>query len=132
MASRIVPEGGWSNLKPARTPRIQKPSHLSFIKGLPCACCLAGGHVVQADDPMHIRTASALHGKQETGGGRKSDDRWTLPGCRAHHDKQHSMSELNFWKMFNIDPFLLALTLWGLTGDGFAAIEVIRLHTRGG
>jgi hypothetical protein len=131
MASRIVPEGGWSNrLKPIKTPRVQKRAHLDFIKSLPCVCCATKGVLRMADDPAHIRTESRLHGKEETGGGRKPSDRWCLPLCRAHHDAQHSMSEANFWKMFGIDHFLLALVLWGLTGDDHAAVEVIRLHAR--
>lgn len=133
MAARIVPEGGWgSRLKPERTPRVQKRSHLDFIKRLPCVCCLAGGTFRQADDPMHIRAERREFGKEETGGQQKPDDRWTLPGCREHHDKQHAMNEMNFWKMYRIDPHLLALILWGLTGNDHAAIEVIRLHVRGG
>jgi hypothetical protein len=131
MASRIVPEGGWgSRLKPIKTPRVHKRSHLDWIKTLPCVCCAVKGTLRMADDPLHIRGGSAVHGKEPAGGGQTSDDRWTLPGCRAHHDAQHSMSEANFWKMFGIDHFLLALVLWGLTGDDHAAVEVIRLHAR--
>ena len=134
MAARIVPEGGWgSRLKPERTPRVQKRSHLDFIKTLPCVCCATKGVLSMADDPMHIRIGSQFHGKEETGGGQKSDDRWTLPGCRKHHEQQHAMgSEKNFWLMYRLDPFLLALVLWGLSGDDHAAVKVIRLHARGG
>lgn len=131
MASRIVPEGG-HRLKPFRTPRVHTRSHLDFIKRLPCVCCWCKGIFVQADDPMHIRSGSSTHGKEAAGGGQTSDDRWALPGCRVHHDQQHDMSEMNFWKLYGIDPFLLALVLWGLTGDDHAAVEVIRLHARGG
>lgn len=133
MASRIVPEGGFSNLKPFRTPRVHKRSHLDFIKSLICVCCATRGIIVKADDPMHLRSGSALHGKSAAGGGQTSDDRWTLPGCRMHHDQQHAMgSEKNFWSIYRIDPFLLALVLYGLSGDEFAATEVIRLHALGG
>lgn len=134
MAARIVPAGGWgSRLKPERTPRVLKPSHLQFVKSLICVCCATRGIFIKADDPMHIRTISLMHGKEESGGQRKSDDRWTLPGCRIHHDQQHSMgSEKNFWSMYRIDPFLLALVLWGLSGDEYAAVQVIKLHARGG
>lgn len=133
MASRIVPEGGWgSRLKPTKTPRVHKRAHLDFIKALPCVACAAKGLTIQADDPMHLRTGSALHGKEAAGGGQTSDDRWALPGCRPHHDMQHGMAEHNFWKMFGIDPFLLALVLWGLTGNEYAAIEAIKLHAHGG
>lgn len=133
MASRIVPEGGWgSRLKPERTPRQLKPSHIAFIKSLPCAGCIAKGIEQLGCDPAHIRTESRLHGKEETGGGRRPSDRWCLPLCRPHHDMQHGMAEQNFWKMFGIDPFLLALVLWGLTGNEYAAIEAIKLHAHGG
>jgi hypothetical protein len=134
MASRIVPEGGWSNLKPFRTPRELKPSHLSFIKRLPCICCLASVERIEryGCDPAHIRTESRMHGKPYTGMGEKPSDRFTLPLCRMHHDQQHSMSEMKFWSLYRIDPHLLALILWGLTGDEHAANEVIRLHAMGG
>lgn len=134
MAARIIPEGGWSSrLKPARTPAVKKQSHLDFIKGLPCVACVARG-AAQAGrgDPMHLRTGSLLHGKESTGGQEKPDDRWTLPGCRQHHELQHRMKEMNFWGLYGVDPHLLALVLWGLSGDDYAATKVILLHVREG
>ena len=134
MASRIVPEGGWqSRLKPFKTPRVENRPHLNFVKSLICICCLVGGRgEVRADDPMHIRAGSALHGKPDAaGGGQTSDDRWTLPGCRQHHDEQHaSGDEVGFWRRYGVDPFLLALVLWGLTGDEWGALNAIREHVR--
>lgn len=130
MAGRMVPEGGWgSRLKPTRTPRVEVRSHRVFIKRLPCVCCLVGGVFNQADDPMHIRSGSTVYGKEPAGGGQTSDDRWTLPGCRPHHDEQHHHgSELGWWRSYGIDAHLLALVLWGLTGDDHAAIEAIKVH----
>lgn len=130
MAARIVPEGGWSNLKPFKTPRVHKRSHLDFVKSLPCICCwIERGAEIQADDPMHIQNGSDLYGKEPAGGAQKSDDRWTLPGCRPHHDRQHAAGdELAFWRSMGIDPFLLALVLWGLTGDHWAAVKAMREH----
>ena len=130
MAARIVPEGGWqSRLKPMRTPRVKNDRHRQFIKSLPCICCLVEGLELQADDPMHIRSGSDLHGKEAAGGGQTSDDRWTLPGCRGHHNGQHHLgNELAFWRQFGIDPFLLALALWGLTGNYYGAVQVLRVH----
>lgn len=129
MAHRIVPEGGWqSRLKPMRTPRVKNDRHRQFIKTLPCICCLVEGLELQADDPMHIRSGSQMHGKEPAGGNQTSDDRWCLPGCRPHHDEQHRGAELGFWKRYGIDPFLLALTLWGLTGNYYAAVLVLRFH----
>lgn len=129
MAARIVPEGGWqSRLKPARTPRVKNDRHRQFIKSLSCICCLVAGVKIQADDPMHIRSASRFHGKDETGGGRTADDRWTLPGCRRHHNLQHDENELRFWARWGIDPFLLALVLAGLTDRVFEAEQVLSEH----
>lgn len=77
---------------------------------------------------MHLRAGSALHGKEPAGAGQTSDDRWTLPGCRPHHDRQHRGAELAFWHSVGIDPFLLALVLWGLSGNYYAAVLVLREH----
>lgn len=132
MAGRIVPEGGWSSrLKPARTPRVHNRRHLDFVKGLPCICCMVDGWDLQADDPMHIRSGSDLHGKEHEGTSRTADDRWTLPGCRRHHDEQHQGGELDFWLRWGIDPFLLALVLWGLTGNHHGAVQAMREHAKG-
>lgn len=133
MAARMVPEGGWSSrLKPFKTPRVQNVKHRQFVKGLPCICCLVEGLELQADDPMHIRSGSDVHGKEPEGGARTADDRWTLPGCRRHHDGQHhGGDELAFWRQFGIDPFLLALVLWGLTGNHWAAVQAMRAHLPG-
>lgn len=130
MAARIVPEGGWqSRLKPVRTPRVKNDRHRQFIKQLPCICCLVEGLEIQADDPMHLRDGSRLHGKEPAGAGQTSDDRWTLPGCRPHHNEEgHMGNELAFWRQFGIDPFLLALVLWGLSGRDYEARQVLREH----
>lgn len=129
MASRIVPEGGWEGrLKPFRTPRVKNDSHRRFIKTLPCICCLVAGIEVQADDPMHIRAGSNLHGKEPAGGAETADDRWTLPGCRPHHDAQHRENELRFWARQGVDPFLLALVLFGLSGRYAEAVKALREH----
>lgn len=132
MAARIVPEGGWqSRLKPARTPRVKNDRHRQFIKQLPCICCLVEGLEIQADDPMHLRDGSRLHGKEPAGAGQTSDDRWTLPGCRPHHNAEGG-NEGAFWRSFGIDPFLLALVLWGLTGRYHEAEMVLRDHAARG
>ncbi len=136
MAGRIVPEGGWENrLKPVRTPRVKVRGHLDFIKSLPCVCCTCPGSAGSMStgffaimDPAHIRAGSLMHGKEPAGGGQTSDDRWALPLCRIHHDQQHDQNEMEFWARHGIDPFLLALVLWGLTGDEYAARQVIELH----
>jgi len=133
MAARIVPEGGWqSRLKPFKTPRKLARKHLDFVKQLPCICCMVEGKHIQADDPMHLRANSSFYGK-ETGGGEKPDDRWSLPGCRPHHEGQHRIGdELAFWSSFGIDPFVLSLALWGVTGDVYAAHQLLLAHADAG
>jgi hypothetical protein len=126
MAFRIMtdPEAftGPSSWKRKR-PRVENKDHLGFVRRLPCCCC--GARPV---DAAHIRMASAIHGKRETGIAQKADDRWTLPLCRKHHDQQHSGSEAAFWNAAGIDPFLLALILWGAgqTHDDEAAELAIK------
>jgi hypothetical protein len=118
---RIVPDPeaftGPMSYKRKR-PRQENAGHLKFIRALPCVCC--GARPV---DAAHIRMASPIYGKRDTGIGQKADDRWTLPLCRTHHDEQHKGSEAAFWASKGIDPFVLALTLWGCgsTGDDEAA-----------
>lgn len=77
---------------------------------------------------MHLKAGLLFYGKRDTGGGEKASDKWTLPGCRRHHDEQHDMDEMEFWRSHGIDPHLLALILWGCTGNAMVAEEVIRIH----
>jgi hypothetical protein len=108
---------------------VKNDRHRQFIKSLPCICCLVEGIEIQADDPMHLRDGSRLHGKEAAGAGETADDRWVLPGCRPHHNGEcHSGNEGTFWRQFGIDPFLLALVLWGLTGRYHEACLVLREH----
>ncbi len=90
-----------------RDPRKHDKKHLRYIASLPC--CICGGIDV---DAAHIRaTPIYIDGKRQTGGGEKPSDCWTVPLCRAHHTEQHTMTELSFWKKYQIDPFILAMEL---------------------
>lgn len=79
-------------------------------------------------DPAHIRTASPIHGKRQTGGAEKPADKFTVPLCRAHHDMQHSMNEMKFWAMHGIDPFGLALSLYAHSGDDELAESILNAN----
>jgi len=103
-----------------KRPRVENAGHLKFVRGLPCCCC--GARPAEA---AHIRMASVIHGKRDTGLGQKADDRWCTPLCRTHHEEQHKGSEVEFWSRYRIDPFVLALTLWGCTDDDDAAEAAI-------
>lgn len=111
-----------------KQPRIKCESHLDFIRSLSCCVCLAPPPTGGSNDPMHLKAGSLFYGKRDTGGGEKASDKWTLPGCRRHHDEQHNMDEMDFWRQHGIDPHLLALILWGCTGNVMVAEEVIRIH----
>jgi len=89
-----------------REPRIKDERHLNYVRLLPC--CICGAINV---DAAHIRTASLAHGKRGLGMQEKASDIWTVPLCRPHHDEQHSMNEMEFWKSYEIDPFMLALSI---------------------
>lgn len=107
-----------------RRPRVEDKQHLAFIRTLRCCVCGAPG-----PDPAHIRIASPIHGKRETGGGEKASDKWTVPLCRAHHDEQHHAgNELLWWTSKGIDPFGLALALHHATGDDEIADGILRAH----
>jgi hypothetical protein len=90
-----------------REPRKRDEKHLRFIRSLPC--CICGAIDTEA---AHLRIGSINHGKRETGGGERPSDIWCLPLCNQHHREQHDTgSELKFWAKYNIDPFLLAISL---------------------
>jgi hypothetical protein len=90
-----------------REPRERDNKHLEFIRSQPCIVC--GDNT--STEAAHIRTASLAHGKPHTGMQEKSSDKWALPLCGRHHRQQHTMSEMAFWKMYGIDPFMTAMKL---------------------
>jgi hypothetical protein len=45
--------------------------------------------------------------------GRKVSDEWTVPLCATHHRSLHTVGdEEKWWKERQIDPIILAETLW--------------------
>ncbi len=88
-------------------PRQRWAAYLAFIRGLPCVIC-GNPHTEAA----HLRMASRLAGKRQTGMGEKPDDRWALPLCSEHHREQHQGNELAFWLRYGIDwPAFLSLAV---------------------
>ncbi|WP_370194272.1 MULTISPECIES: hypothetical protein [Aurantimonas] len=103
------------------TRRREDPKHLAFLRTLPSV--VSGAYGVEA---CHLRAASPKHRKQSTGKGRKPDDRFCLPLTPAEHRQQHSMNELEFWRIHGIDdPFAIALALYAVTGNEAEALKVI-------
>jgi hypothetical protein len=88
-----------------RRPAERADEYKWFIRQQPCCICGDDVHVEAA----HIRYSAPEVDKDETGMGRKADDRWTLPLCGRHHREQHTMNEREFWASHQIDPVKLAL-----------------------
>lgn len=109
----------------ARRPRVHDGDHLDFIRQLRCSVCM----VESRTEAAHIRSPSPIDGKRATGMAEKPDDRWTLPLCGDHHKEQHTMNEILFWHEHQINPFLLALRLWGCSGD-IEIAEIILKETQ--
>lgn len=126
-AQRIVPPPTAFSVAKTKQkrPRVEDVAHLRWIKTL--RCCICGK---PDPDPAHIRTASPVHGKRETGGAEKASDKWTVPLCREHHDAQHRGEELKFWAFHRIDPFGLALALHSASGDDEIAEGILRSNMR--
>jgi len=102
-------------------PRIKNNAHLDFIRSLPCVCC---GNPIQTE-AAHIRTGNLFYGKRNTGGSEKPSDIWTLPLCGDHHREQHIVNEMDFWKSYEVEPFVLALSLFACSGDTITAEGII-------
>ena len=103
--------------------RRRNESHLHFIRQLPCLLCLDN----TATEAAHVRFADARIAKPITGIGIKPDDRFTLPLCSRHHREQHAGGgEREFWRVRNLDPVLLALVFYSITGEVEEAERIIR------
>lgn len=104
-----------------KQPRIKDEHHLDFIRSLPCVCC--GNDI--STEAAHLRAANLEYGKRYTGKGEKPSDKWTLPLCGECHRKQHTGNEEAFWKAQEINPWVLAMSLYVNSGDREAASYII-------
>lgn len=96
--------------------------HLAMIRRLPCCLpgCGSGG------DAHHL--LGAIDGLPK-GVGRKNEDRWTLPVCRAHHDAAHRAGNDEAWFAGNgVQARDLARALWANTGDEEAMRRTVLRH----
>lgn len=109
-----------------RQPRVKSPSHLAYIRKLPC---LISKQTVSVE-AAHIRYSDARYDKSNPGIGSKSDDRWCVPLSSWWHrnapDSQHNVGdERAFWDAHGIDPCAVALSLWDVSGDIDAGTQII-------
>lgn len=95
--------------------RIRDEKHRRFIASLPC--CITGNNEVQA---AHIR-----HGCYSMG--MKPCDSLVVPLYWLEHQRQHSMSESEFWEPYGgiENAKKLALLLYENTGNRDKCIDII-------
>lgn len=86
--------------------RVRDNGYLAFLRRQPCCAC----RTAPPCDPAHIR--SHKPGERPTGLQRKPDDARCTSLCRACHDRQHAMRELDFWAGLGLDPFEVAERLF--------------------
>ena len=104
-----------------RTARDHNKKHCDFIRSLPCLLCKNN----TATECAHIRMADPRIAKPITGIGIRPDDKFTLPLCSSCHRKQHHGGERKFWEVTGIDPLLVALALYSVSGDIEEAERII-------
>ena len=108
-----------------KQPRIHDDAHLDFIRALPCLVC--GDNT--STEAAHIRFGDLRVDKRPTGMGEKPSDCWVVPLCGDCHRIQHEMSERQFWADAGIDPILVAMALYRISGDherGCRIVQAIR------
>lgn len=99
------------NLRPLpRAPRDAE--HIEAIRQCPCVACGQD----PAGEAAHLRMGNLA------GLGRKPEDRYVTPLCRACHQEQHSLGELTFWTSLGLAPTILAERLWRAQGN----VEMMR------
>ena len=96
-----------------KRPRQKDNKHLDFVRGLPCVACAND----VGTEAAHLRAGALKYGKRPSGTAEKPSDKWTLPLCSSCHREQHTGRELDFWEKLGIDPFVLAMSLFDVSGD---------------
>lgn len=109
-----------------RTARRHDKPHLDFIRQQSCMVCGDDTSVEAA----HIRYADARIAKPITGVGIKPDDRFVVPLCGRCHRGQHSRGERAWWQIKQIDPILIALALFSVSGDYDAGAKIVAAALR--
>lgn len=91
-----------------RNPRERDEEHLAAVRQ--CICLSCGKN--PAGEAAHIRMASAVYGKRESGIGEKPDDKFTVPLCHECHMEQHAIGERPFFEAIGISPLSTAGLLY--------------------
>jgi hypothetical protein len=106
-----------------RRPRRENAKHRYWIATLPCVIC---GHT--ETQCAHIKYADARILKPLSSNiGMRADDRFCVPLCERHHRLQHSRGERGWWRRAPIDPVLISLDLYSISGDSEEAERLITM-----
>lgn len=81
--------------KPKRATRWRSAAHCNFVRSHECCITGCAGRPIQV---AHVRNGSGA------GMGQKPDDWRSLSLCEHHHDMQHTIGEVTFWRNFQKDP----------------------------
>lgn len=102
---------------------MAKDKHCKFISTLPCVICGDPRGV----DAAHVKSLPNGRLDGHTMGKRNKINgiSLTVPLCRVHHDKQHSMNEAVFWEEYGVDAYTLACDLFKYSGDTKKAFQVL-------
>jgi len=96
--------------------------HCALVRKMPCTCCLR----IPAGEIHHLKSIG------NRGMGIRSEDRYGVPMCRAHHEEVEAAGTKNEFKFFQnvgIDNVhLLADDLWGSTGSLPKMIKILMAH----
>lgn len=104
-----------------KRPRVKDEDHLDFIRSLRCASCGNNTSVEAA----HLRAGNLKYGKRPTGMAEKPSDQWVTPLCSLCHREQHDGDEGLFWAVRGINPWVLSLSLFSVSGDVEMATEIL-------
>ena len=104
--------------------RQKDGKHMDFIRGLPCAVCLDN----TSTEAAHIRYSEPRVGRVNPGMQQKPHDWFTVPLCGECHREQHGGNEKAFWNGKPVNPDMLALALYAISGDHEAGEQIIRAY----
>jgi hypothetical protein len=76
-------------------------------------------------EAAHIRFSDSKYVKKNPGVGQKPHDFYVVPLCGKHHREQHRGHEQTFWNKYKINPILLALKLYAISGNAEEAERII-------
>jgi hypothetical protein len=112
-STEVNAEGVVAINKPVRE---RNRDHLRFVASQPCLIC---GRT--PSDAHHIKFA------EQRAMGRKVSDKFAVPICRLHHRELHRRgNEHVWWQNQEIDPLVVAATLWARThAVAQAEVEIV-------